>query len=196
MMPNSGRYTTFAVILHWIVAAVVIGQFALGWLMQEIPKSPPGQRAAVFNVHKSIGLTILALMLVRLAWRFTHPPPQLPPMPRWQAWTALANHRFLYALLIVMALAGYLGSSFSGYPVRFFGIVLPSWAAKNDAMKDLMSSVHLVCAWLLAAAVTLHLLAVVKHALVDHDGILARMGWRAGMPRVAPPPEVTSARGD
>ena len=198
MMPKSARYTTVAVVLHWIVALVVIGQFALGWLMQEIPKSPPGQRAAVFNVHKSIGLTILALMLVRLAWRVTHPPPALPPMPRWQARTALANHRFLYALLIVMALAGYLGSAFSGYPVRFFGIVLPSWAAKNEAMKDLMSNVHLACAWLLAAAVLLHLAAVAKHALLDHDGVLARMGWRArpaGAPR-ADETGVTSARAD
>jgi cytochrome b561 len=194
MMPKSARYTTFAVVLHWIVALVVIGQFALGWLMQEIPKSPPGQRASVFNVHKSIGLTILALMVVRLAWRLTHPPPALPPMPRWQARTALANHRLLYALLIVMALAGYLGSSFSGYPVRYFGITLPSWAAKHDAMKNLMSGVHLVCAWLLAAAVTLHLAAVVKHALVDHDGILARMGWRTPPRRDAL--EVTSGRGD
>jgi cytochrome b561 len=195
MMPKSQRYTTVAVVLHWIVALVVIGQFALGWLMQEIPKSPPGQRAAVFNVHKSIGLTILLLMLVRLAWRLGHPPPALPPMPRWQARTALANHRLLYALLIVMALAGYLGSSFSGYPVRFFGLVLPSWAAKNDAMKELMSNVHLACAWLLAAAVALHLAAVVKHALVDHDGLLARMGWRTGTPR-AGEARVTSARGD
>ena len=195
MMPKSARYTTVAVVLHWIVALVVIGQFALGWLMQEIPKNPPGQRAAVFNVHKSIGLTILLLMLVRLAWRLTHPPPALPPMPRWQAWSALANHRFLYALLIAMALAGYLGSSFSGYPVRFFGIVLPSWAAKNDAMKDLMSNVHLACAWLLAVAVSLHLLAVAKHALVDHDGVLARMGWRAGARR-AGESAVTSARAD
>jgi cytochrome b561 len=195
MMPKSQRYTTVAVVLHWIVALVVIGQFALGWLMQEIPKSPPGQRAAVFNVHKSIGITILALMLVRLAWRYTHPPPALPPMPRWQARTALANHRFLYALLIAMALAGYLGSSFSGYPVRFFGIALPSWAAKNDALKELMSNVHLVCAWLLAAAVVLHLAAVAKHALVDRDAILARMGWRAAAPS-AGAPGVTSARAD
>jgi cytochrome b561 len=191
MMPKSARYTTFAMVLHWIVALVVVGQFTLGWLMQEIPKSPPGQRAAVFNVHKSIGLTILVLMLVRLAWRLTHPPPALPPMPRWQAWTALANHRFLYALLIVMATAGYLGSAFSGYPVRYFGIVLPSWAAKNDAMKELMSNVHLVCAWLLVAAVVLHLAAVVKHALVDHDGVLARMGLGRGQGR-----GVTSARAD
>jgi cytochrome b561 len=198
MMPKSARYTTVAVVLHWILALLVIGQFTLGWLMQEIPKSPPGQRAAVFNVHKSIGLTILALMLVRLAWRLTHRPPALPPMPRWQARAALANHRLLYALLIAMALAGYLGSSFSGYPVRFFGIVLPSWAAKNDAMKDLMSNVHLACAWLLAVAVTVHVAAAAKHALVDHDGVLARMGWRTRRSTAASgaEPEITSARAD
>jgi cytochrome b561 len=198
MMPKSRRYTTVAMLLHWLVALVVVGQFALGWLMQEIPKSPPGQRAEVFNVHKSIGLTILLLMLARLAWRLGHPPPALPPMPRWQAWAALANHRFLYAVLIVMALAGYLGSSFSGYPVRFFGIVLPSWSAKHEALKALMSNVHLACAWLLAAAVGLHLAAVAKHALVDHDGILARMGWRTAPAHAARANEdsVTSARAE
>ena len=194
MMPKSARYTTVAIVLHWILALVIAGQLALGWLMQEIPKSPPGQRAAVFNVHKSIGITILLLMLVRLAWRLTHRPPALPPMPRWQAWAALANHWLIYAVLIVMALAGYLGSAFSGYPVRFFGLALPSWAAKNEAMKELMSNVHLACAWVLAVAVLLHLAAVVKHELSDHD-ILERMGWRT-----RPPPAgadgVTSPRAD
>ena len=176
-MPSPQRYTRIAVALHWIVAIVVFAQFALGWLMQEIAKQPPGPRASAFNMHKSIGLVILALMLVRIAWRLSHPPPALPPMPRWQARAALANHVLLYALLVVMPLAGYLGSAFSGYPVRFFGIVLPSWAAKDEAMKQAMSEVHLVAAWLLAASVLVHLAAVVKHAMVDRDGILARMGW-------------------
>jgi cytochrome b561 len=176
-MPSPERYTRFAVALHWIVAVVVFAQFALGWLMQEIAKQPPGPRAAAFNVHKSIGLAILALMLVRIAWRLSHPAPPLPAMPRWQARAALANHVLLYALLVVMPLAGYLGSAFSGYPVRAFGIVLPAWAPKDEAMKHLMSDVHLVAAWLLAAAVALHLAAVVKHALIDRDGLLARMGW-------------------
>ncbi len=179
-MPSPQRYTRFAVALHWIVALVVFAQFALGWLMQEIAKQPPGPRASAFNVHKSIGLVILALMLVRIAWRLSHPAPAFPPMPRWQARAALANHVLLYALLVAMPLAGYLGSAFSGYPVRFFGIVLPSWAAKNDAMKQAMSEVHLVAAWLLAASVLVHLAAVLKHAMVDRDGILARMGWSHG----------------
>lgn len=179
-MPSPQRYTRFAVALHWIVAAVVFAQFALGWLMQEIAKQPPGPRASAFNAHKSIGLAILALMLVRIAWRLSHPAPAFPPMPRWQARAALANHVLLYALLVVMPLAGYLGSAFSGYPVRFLGIVLPSWAAKNEAMKQAMSGVHLVASWLLAGSVLVHLAAVVKHAVVDRDGILARMGWSGG----------------
>src|SRR5512135_1387415 len=105
IMPSPQRYTRFAVALHWIVAIVVFAQFALGWLMQEIAKEPPGPRASAFNVHKSVGLVIFALMLVRIAWRLSHPPPALPPMPRWQARAALANHLLLYALLVVMPLA-------------------------------------------------------------------------------------------
>ncbi|HXS53664.1 MAG TPA: cytochrome b [Usitatibacter sp.] len=177
-MPGPQRYTRFAVALHWIVAAIVFAQFALGWLMQEIAKQPAGPRASAFNAHKSIGMVILGLMLVRIAWRLSHRAPPLPAMPRWQARAALANHVLLYALLVVMPLAGYLGSAFSGYPVRFFGLVLPSWAPKSDALKHAMSEVHLVAAWLLAAAVLLHLAAVWKHAMVDRDGILLRMGWR------------------
>lgn len=184
IMPSPQRYTRFAVALHWIVAMVVFAQFALGWLMQEIAKQPPGPRASAFNVHKSIGLVVLALMLVRIAWRLSHPPPALPPMPRWQARAALANHVLLYALLVVMPLAGYLGSAFSGYPVRFFGIVLPSWAPKSEPLKHWMSEVHLVAAWLLAAAVLLHLAAVVKHALLDRDATLARMALGGREPAV------------
>jgi cytochrome b561 len=192
-MPGPQRYTRFAVALHWIVAAVVFAQFSLGWLMQEIAKQPPGPRASAFNVHKSIGLVILGLMLVRIAWRLSHPAPPLPAMPRWQARAALANHVLLYALLVAMPLAGYLGSAFSGYPVRFFGIMLPSWAPKSDAMKHAMSEVHLVAPWLLAAAVLLHLAAVVKHAMVDRDGLLARMGWNGRAPAA---PVTSPARGE
>ena len=176
-MPRSERYTRIAVALHWVVAVVVFAQFALGWLMQEIAKQPPGPRASAFNAHKSIGLVILALMLARIAWRLSHPAPPFPAMPRWRARAALANHALLYALLLAMPLAGYLGSAFSGYPVRVFAVVLPSWAPKSEAVKHAMSEVHLVAAWLLAASVAVHLAAVVKHAIVDRDGILARMRW-------------------
>lgn len=176
-MQETPRYSRFAVAMHWIVAAIVLVQYPLGWLMQQIPKQPAGQRAEIFNVHKSIGLTILALMIVRLGWRLAHRPPALPPMVRWQAWLARANHAALYALLMALPLVGYLGSVFSGYPVRFFGIVLPSWAAKNPQLKDWMSAAHLFLAWALALAFALHIAGVLKHAWIDRDGLVRRMAW-------------------
>lgn len=182
-MPKPARYTAIAVLLHWTVAAVVVAQFALGWLMQEIAKQPPGPRAEAFNAHKSVGFVVFALMIARIAWRLGHAPPALPPMPRWQANAARVNHILLYALLVAMPVAGYLGSAFSGYPVRFFGVALPSWSARHDALKEAMSALHLGAAWLLAAAVAVHLAAVAKHVLVDRDGILERMGWGPQAPR-------------
>jgi cytochrome b561 len=126
------RYTRTAVALHWLIAALFIGQFAWGWLMQEIPKSPPGMRADAFNFHKSIGLCLLGLMLFRLGWRIAHRPPALPPLPVWQARLAQITHVGLYVALIVQPVAGYLGSVWSGYPVKLFGVTLPAWGIKNE----------------------------------------------------------------
>ena len=187
MDATAGRYSRVAIALHWIVALLVVGQFALGWVMQEIPKDPPGQRAALFNFHKSIGLTILLLMLFRLGWRLAHRPPPMPAMPRWQEIAAHATHWGLYVTLIALPLVGYLGSEFSGYPVRYFGITLPSWAGKNPHGKELMSVAHLTLTWILAGAVTLHLAGVVKHALIDDDGLVARMGVGRAKATSSPP---------
>jgi cytochrome b561 len=185
-MDRPGRYGSVAIALHWIVAALVLGQFALGWLMQEIPKDPPGQRAATFNFHKSLGLTILALMLLRLGWRVTHRPPAFLPMPGWQARLARGVHWLLYAALIALPVVGYLGSEFSGYPVKYFGLTVPSWLGKNPQAKDMMSLAHLALTWVLAGAVALHLAGVVKHVIIEGDGLLARMG--VGRPKATSSP--------
>jgi cytochrome b561 len=177
-MEPASRYTRIAVVLHWVVAAIVLAQFPLGWWMQEIPKQPPGPRAEMFNLHKSIGIAVLALMVARLAWRLGHRPPVLPPMPRWQSIAARSTHWLLYAMLIAMPLTGYLGSAFSGYPVKFFGVTLPTWAAKNPQLKDWMGTAHWLLSWALLAGFGLHILGVVKHLLVDRDGLLRRMTWR------------------
>jgi cytochrome b561 len=171
----AGRYTTTAIVLHWIVALAVIAQIALGWWMQSIPKQPPGIRADAFNLHKSIGLTILMLMAVRLAWRATHAPPPPVTMPAWQAFAARANHWLLYACLLLQPMSGYIGSAVSGYPVRYVGWVLPTWAVRNDALKDLLSQVHLVTSVILVAAIVLHVAAALKHQFFDRDSLLARM---------------------
>ena len=175
-MPRSDRYTWTAIVLHWLIAIAVIVQFKWGWWMQDIPKQPPGARVDAYNLHKSVGLTILALMILRLLWRWRHPAPALPAMPEWRRRVAHANHWVLYAALFVMPVAGYLGSVFSGYPVRYFGMTLPAWGVKDESLKSLCSSVHLVTSYVLFFAVVLHVAAALKHALIDRDGLLSRMG--------------------
>lgn len=183
-MDSGARYHPLSIGLHWIVAALVFAQIALGWWMQEIPKNPPGLRADWFNLHKSIGLTVGLLMLLRLAWRFVHPAPQLPQsMPRWQRAAAAASHILLYACLFLQPLWGYLGSSFTRYPVKYFGITLPRWGWDSPVLKDLLSELHLGTAWLLMTVLALHVAAALKHLLVDRDGVFFRMWpWRPGCP--------------
>ena len=175
---HDARYTTTAIVLHWIVAVAVAGLIGFGWWMQEIPKLPAGPRVNAYNLHKSIGMSILLLMVIRLAWRATHSPPALPTIPAWQVRAAHINHWLLYTCLFVQPVSGYLGSVFSGYPVRYFGVLLPAWAAKNEPLKDLLSTVHLVNSWLLMAAITIHVLAALKHHIVDGNGLLHRMWIR------------------
>jgi cytochrome b561 len=178
----AARYTRTAIALHWLIAILVVAQFAWGWWMVGIPKDPVGPRVNAFNLHKSVGLTILALMIVRLAWRARHPAPALPPMPRWQARVARTTHVALYAALLLQPLVGYLGSEVSGYPVKYFGLTLPGWAGKHEALKEVLSLVHLATSWAIATLVTLHVAGALKHALVERDGLLARMGLGRGRP--------------
>jgi len=168
------RYTRFAVALHWLVAAILIAQFSWGWWMQQIPKQPPGLRADAFNLHKSVGLVLLALMLIRLGWRLLHPPPPLTGLPAWQEKLAAATHRLLYVVLFVQPITGYLGSVFSGYPVKWFGMTLPAWGWASVPIKDAMSTIHLVNSFVLLALVLLHLAGALRHALA-RDGYVRRM---------------------
>jgi len=178
-MQSSDRYTRTAIVLHWVIAALLLVEVAQGWLMQEIPKQPPGLRAEQFNLHKSFGLVLLALVLVRLGWRLLHPPPPMPGVARWQLRLAKTNHAILYLAMFVLPLSGYLGSVFSGYPIKWFGVALPMWGAANPAVKDLMSTVHLIASWVIVASTALHIAGAFKHELAG-EGALARMAWRRG----------------
>ena len=177
------RYPRTVVVLHWVVAIAVIGLIALGWWMQAIPKEPVGPRADAYNLHKSIGLSVLVLMLLRLAWRVSHRPPALPPLPAWQERSARAIHVLLYLLMFVAAFGGYLGSAVSGFPVKFFGFALPGWLPANPALKETCSVVHLWASWALAAAVGMHIAATLYHEWVLRDRLLSRMGF--GTSRIA-----------
>jgi len=181
------RYTNVAVALHWLIAALVVAQLILGWCMIEIPKQPVGVRAFWFNLHKSIGMTIALLVLVRVAWRLRHPAPPLPAsVPAWQRRAAAANHALLYACLLGMPLVGFLGSTFSGYPIKYFGILLPQWGFKSPPLKGFFSAVHLGFAWTFMTLIALHTAAALKHLLIDRDGVFWRMWPRASRGSVSP----------
>jgi cytochrome b561 len=170
------RYTNVAVALHWLIAILVVVQLTLGWSMIEIPREPVGVRAYWFNLHKSIGITIALLALLRLGWRRRHPAPPLPAtVPLWQRRAAAASHALLYTCLIGMPLIGFLGSTFSGYPIKYFGITLPQWGYKSDELKSFFSALHLGLAWVFMTLIALHVSAAFKHLLVERDAVFWRM---------------------
>jgi cytochrome b561 len=176
---SAARYDALAIALHWSIALLALAQIALGWWMIDIPKTPVGVRAAWFNAHKSIGLTIGLLMLARLGWRLAHRPPALPrSLPIWQARAARASHWLLYAALIVQPLVGYLGSSFTPYPIKYFGHTLPYWGWDSPPLKALCSEAHFALACFITTLVVLHALAALAH-LMKGDGIFERMWPRA-----------------
>lgn len=183
MPAQDSSYTRTAIVLHWLIAAGVLAQIALGAWMVGIPKSPPGVRAWWFNVHKSIGITLGVLVVARLLWRLAHRAPALPAaLPRWQKLAAGVSHAGLYACMVLMPLTGYLGSSFTTYPIRYFGYALPQWGWASPVLKEWMSAAHYGTVIVFAVLIAVHVAAALKHALVDRDAVFRRMwAWpRAG----------------
>jgi cytochrome b561 len=169
------RYSRPAVALHWLLALLIMGTFALGVYMHELPLSP--QRLKLFSWHKWAGVVILALSLVRLLVRLSGPRPADPDMPAWQRSAAHATHHALYLLFFAVPLVGWAYSSAAGFPVVLFGVLpLPDFVPVDKALAALLKGWHKGLAFSMGALVVLHLAAVLKHQLMDRDGLLARMG--------------------
>ena len=171
-------YSRAAMAVHWLLALALFAQLALGWWMLDVPKSPPGVRAGWFNLHKSIGLTIAFVVLLRIVWRATHPVAPDAALPAWQRVASRLTHAALYACMLVIPLSGYLGSTFTRYPVLYFGFALPDWNRDWPAAKELMSSIHFGVVWLFMGLVALHVAAALWH-WVRRDTVCARMGMPA-----------------
>jgi cytochrome b561 len=171
------RYDRFSVVLHWLLAVLIVGQIALGLWITGLPKDDSGLRAAWFNVHKSWGMVLGLLIVLRLAWALLRPRVAALPQARPLQLAASGAHRLLYALMLAVPLSGFFGSVFSGYPIRFFGLALPRLASRWDGAKELLSSVHHWSASALVLLVALHLLAVLYHQCIARDALLRRMGW-------------------
>ncbi len=173
-LPAAARYTPVAIGLHWLLAVALLGSFAMGLTMADLPMSPT--RLKLYNWHKWAGVTILALSALRLAWRLTHRPPADLPMPAWQQRAAHLTHRLMYGLFFAVPLAGWAYSSAAGFPVVAFGVLpLPDFVPADKALAEALKPLHAALAFMLAALVLLHVAAALKHRFVDHDGLLARM---------------------
>lgn len=170
----ASRYTWQAMLLHWLLAVIVIGMLSLGYLLDDMPRGPT--KDFYVDLHRSFGVLALLLVLVRLWWRARHAPPALPPtMPRWQRTAAGVTHGLLYLCILLQPLSGYLASSFSSDGVRFFGMALPQWGWDDKPMRTFFGEVHGLVATALVVLVALHVLAALKHLLVDRDQVFQRM---------------------
>ena len=169
------RYTTVAIALHWLVAALIVGGFTLGLSMVELPLSR--EKLQWYAWHKWIGITVFLLSCARLAWRWRHAPPPPPPtMPDWQVRAAAFSHGLLYALLLIIPLTGWLFSSAAGVQVVYLGLLpLPDLVPKDRALAALFRGCHVALNFTLLALVCVHVAAALKHHLVDRDSVLTRM---------------------
>jgi len=166
---------TPAKLLHWIMAALVFAQFALGWTARQWHLSPT--KLDLFVWHKSIGILVLALVLVRILWRLANPTPD-PPVdtPRWERLAARYSHLALYLLLAATPLSGWIVNSADNIPFRLFWLVpLPALVAPSDATAELAKGAHFALFVALAALLCAHVVAALRHHYGKGNDVLTRM---------------------
>jgi cytochrome b561 len=182
----STRYGTVAVILHWVIAILILTNIVLGLTFDDL-HGPT--KAAVVNVHKSIGMSVLALSVVRLAWRLMNKPPPLSPwLKPWEKLLANTVHWLLYFFMIAMPLSGWAMVSASlkirVNPVTFFGLFqIPAFPVVSTLPHDQMHQAHELLQqthteyllYMGYALITLHVLGALKHQFFDRDSELGRM---------------------
>ena len=169
------RYTAPAIALHWLIAVGLVGSFALGLYMSDLPLSPT--KLQLYAWHKWAGVTLFMLVWVRLAWRLGHRPPSLPArMPALLRSAVAAAHGLLYVLMLAIPVTGWLMSSAKGVPTVWFGVLpLPDLVARDTALGDLLALTHKTLNFTLLGLVVAHAAAALKHHFVDRDDVLTRM---------------------
>lgn len=182
------RYTRTAIVFHWIIGVLVIGNILLAWTFKNLPDEIAQPYT---NAHKTVGITVLGLALMRLLWRIGHrPPPFSPQIPRWQVTAARTSHAVLYFMILAMPLSGWIYDSAweyaSSVPINVFGLFeMPriSWVANmpaepKKAVDELFGHVHVWLSYVLYALLAAHLIGAFKHQWFDRVPTLQRMTFR------------------
>jgi len=188
---NSQRYTSPAIALHWLIAIGIVANVALAWIWPNLPDA--SVRPAI-DAHKSIGITVLGLAIMRLLWRFTHMPPALPTRyQRWEVTASHVTHVLLYVLIIAMPLTGWIMDSAwkdaATHPMYWFGLF--EWPRigfmqslepdLRERMHDLFGALHEYFSWALYALFVAHIAGALKHQWLDGEKELQRM-WPGRKP--------------
>ncbi len=169
------RYSRLSIIFHWLIALLIIAAFALGTVMTDMKISPT--KLQYYSWHKWLGVTILALVAIRLLTRLFGGAPAYPDtMKKWEKQAANGTHIALYLLMFAVPLSGYFYTSAAGYPVVYLGLFeLPTIIGPNPELKPILKELHEVLTTILLVVVSLHMAAALKHYFIDKDGIFQRM---------------------
>lgn len=173
------RYSTPAVVLHWLLAALIVFMAGLGWWMMTVEHEPGGREW--INLHQSIGLIVATLVLLRVLWRLGHRPEPLPAsLPAWQVKLSHLVQWLLYVVMILIPLTGIIGSLYTKSGLHFFG---PSTNAGFTPVHDTAEQFfgwHETLVWTTVGLLVLHVIGGLKHLLVDRDRVFQRMWFRRG----------------
>jgi cytochrome b561 len=199
MKQTPSRYTKTAIVLHWLIAIFIALMFVLGWFMAELPKEAPKQlaydlfdlgvytwqlaeeaspRTFYFNLHKSLGLTVLALIVLRILWRITHTPPAtLSSYKAIEKKVATATHHSLYLLMLAVPVTGLIMAINSKYGVKWFGMDVIA-GLDNKPMREFFECTHEFVGIVLLVLISIHLLGALKHKFIDKDDTMSRMSLK------------------
>ena len=173
-MTDRLQYGTTAKVFHWLIVALLIVQYLIGWLMPDIHRGmKPG---AAMTFHVSFGLLVLILIVLRFAWRLIHPVAPESSLAPWQRLSSEAVHWLLYALVLATTVTGWLFASFRGWAMSFFYLVpMPMLAAGNPAAGRTINGLHQAMEWALLAMIGIHVAAALTHIFIHRDRIMQRM---------------------
>lgn len=172
---NSQTWGSLSIGLHWLTLILILSLAMVGLIMTDLANGP--LKIQVYALHKSFGLTILALTCVRLLWRlFSTTPDAAANIPAWQRRIAKLTHGLLYLLLFAMPISGWLYNSAAGFPLKYFGVFkLPKLSGYDPELKQLAGDAHETFFYILALLMLMHAGAALKHHYLDKDNTLTRM---------------------
>jgi cytochrome b561 len=180
MTTTPTRYGTVAMTLHWLIALAIVGLLIVGKYMHGLPNDDPN-KFLLYQMHKSFGITVLVLSVLRVGWRLANPAPALPAgMATWERWAAHLTHFAFYVLIVALPLSGWAvaSSSTSGVPTLWFGLFevpsMPGIPADRDVHEQ-AEEVHELLGNLMILLLLLHVGAALKHHFWDRDTVLRRM---------------------